>query len=149
MNLFRLGRHSNGVSNAISLYTDVLRADSDGLRQKFDEIASYALDWDDNGAPPLAPELIDCVRRLLFCDLLNILPNELSALPNGTFVLGWRDGSEYTEWEISRPFEAQEMVVSPGGPTEHRPIRWTPPERTNIRQDSYSSSLATSQQLAA
>jgi len=94
----------------------------DAILNRLNEIAAFEKGWDDEGSDPIPADIIESVRELI--TEAELPPNEISPSPNKELIVGWRNGDECTEWEISEPYVAEVMVIIPGVPIKHFTHRW-------------------------
>jgi len=55
----------------------------------------------------------------IFRGLGQSAPSRATATVNGTVVFEWRWGDNYLEMEIVRPYQAENMLLSPQQPSRH------------------------------
>lgn len=78
-------------------------------------------DWDGDGALAPRVELIDSALRLsqqLRRQGYDV-PSRVVAGVNGTILFEWQCGDVYEEIEVTEPFKAEAMRITPGRPAEH------------------------------
>jgi hypothetical protein len=79
-------------------------------------------DWDGNGATAPSRETVDSALHLAihFRDLGMREPNGVVPGVNGTVIFDWQGTDQsYLEVEVTEPFHAECVFISPGKPTKH------------------------------
>jgi hypothetical protein len=108
-------------------------AGTEGWDDRIDDllaIRALTKDWDGQGADAPPVELVD--SALVLALLLRrdgvATPTRIVAGVNGTVIFEWQwDAGNYTEVEVTEPYQADMLLMTPGQPTKYIQLFGSPP----------------------